>query len=281
MVGPWDVFCLFPWPPISNKRAEGLETSVLSGIPNNKSVSTARKCRDEFEFESEQEFREWVKVQMGREYPGEEWIRSGSTGEIYMTQGWKPQTSSVDPIQSIMEMMDPGTRPVNFQRAMAFVDGTNLFHRLEAARLKLNSLIGLCQFYCGGRQLIRSYLYTSRPHYDRAKDRHGETALEEQIRVVFGNAVPTGDGNYKEKGVDALLVADLIYHAAAKNFEYAVLISTDADFALALKRVEDFGCRTAVVSIGAHAPNLLRQAADDVFDLDADVLVQNKWAINT
>jgi uncharacterized LabA/DUF88 family protein len=197
-----------------------------------------------------------------------------------MTPSWKPQTSSVDPIKSIMEMMDPGTRPVNFQRAMAFVDGTNMFYRLEAAKLKLNSLIGLCQFYCGGRQLIRSYLYTSKPHYDRAKERHGEAALD-QIRVVLGNAVRTGDGNYKEKGVDALLVADLIYHAAAKNFDYAVLVSTDADFALALKRVEDFGCRTAVVSVGAHAPNLLRESADDVFDLDADILVQNKWAIST
>ncbi len=207
-------------------------------------------------------------------------MESGSKGEIHMTQGRKPQTLNVEPIQSILKVLDSGTRPVNFQRAMAFVDGTNLFHRLEAARLKLNSLIDLCQFCCGGRQLIRSYLYTSKPHYDRAKDRHGETALEEQIRVVFGNAVSTGDGNYKEKGVDALLVADLIYHAAAKNFEYAVLISTDADFALALKRVEDFGCRTAVVSIGAHTPSLLRQSADDVFDLDVQVLIKNNWAVS-
>jgi uncharacterized LabA/DUF88 family protein len=97
-------------------------------------------------------------------------------------------------------------------------------------------------------------------------------------RIVLGNAVPTGDGNWKEKGVDALLVADLIYHAAVRNFDYAILVSSDADFAPALKRVEDFGCRTCVLSICASTPTSLRESADRHVEITKDSLIQLKLA---
>jgi uncharacterized LabA/DUF88 family protein len=170
----------------------------------------------------------------------------------------------------------PGAQPKHFQRAMVFVDGTNLFHRLVASKLKLRSLRSMCHHYCQGRQIVRIYLYTTAPHFEKAKQDYDEKAFE-AIRVVFGDAVPTDKG-VKEKGVDALLVADLVYHAAAKNYDYAVLVSTDADFAHALKRVEDFGCRTAVVSVCANVPRLLREAADEVFEANEDMLLSNKWA---
>ena len=168
-------------------------------------------------------------------------------------------------------------RPIEFQRAMVFVDGTNLFYRLAGVKLKLLSLRNLCHNYCQGRQIVRIYLYTTKPHFEKAKRDYGDKAFE-AIRIVFGDAVPTGDGNIKEKGVDALLVADLVYHAAAKNYDYAVLVSTDADFAHALKRVEDFGCRTAVVSVCSSTPELLHDAADQVFEADQADLVNMKAA---
>jgi len=164
-----------------------------------------------------------------------------------------------------------GPQPINFQKTMVFIDGTNLFYRLEAEKFKLKSLIGIGEYFARGRQLIRTYLYTSPPHYEKAKTVHGENVFRE-VRVVLGDALEKGDGNWKEKGVDALLVADLIYHAAVKNYDYAILISTDADFAKALKRVEDFGCRTAVVSICSTAPELLRLSADDVYEAPGFIL---------
>lgn len=168
-------------------------------------------------------------------------------------------------------------RPIQFQKAMVFIDGTNFFCRLAGAKLRLDSISGLYRHVAQGRQIVRAYLYTSDPFYDKAKLVHGKEVFKD-VRVVLGDAIPRSGGNFKEKGVDALLVADLIYHAAAKNYDYAILISTDQDFARALKRVEDFGCRTAAISICALAPDLLRQSCDDLFEIDDKTLIQKGWA---
>jgi uncharacterized LabA/DUF88 family protein len=155
---------------------------------------------------------------------------------------------------------------------MAFIDGTNLFHRLESHkwRLKPHGLWRLC--WMGLRtqtELIRAYLYTSQPHYDRARGMH-DAEFDRGVRLVLGDAIPTGDGNYREKGVDALLVADLVYHAAARNCDQALLVSVDTDFARALSRVEDFGCRTMVMGVGVEeVPARLIAAADvDIIPLE-------------
>ena len=172
----------------------------------------------------------------------------------------------------------PPPRVVEFQKAMVFIDGTNLFHRLASAKLKLSSLGKLLRQFSQGRQIVRVYMYTTQPHYDEAKRIHGSVVVD-ALRVVFGDTVPSGGGNVKEKGVDALLVADLIYHAAAKNYDYAILVSTDQDFARALKRVEDFGCRTGVISICAQAPALLRESCDDLFEVNEKDMLSNGWAV--
>ncbi|MGH9904639.1 MAG: NYN domain-containing protein [Pyrinomonadaceae bacterium] len=173
----------------------------------------------------------------------------------------------------------PGRGPgvINFQRAMVFIDGTNTFHRLEGAkrRLKKDGLYSLCEHYAKGRQIVRAYLYTTVPHFEKAQAVHGMD-FADRVRVVYGHPVPDGKGNVKEKGVDALLVADMVYHAAVKNYDYALLISVDTDFAHPLRRVEDFGCRTGVVGICCEVPDRLGQAADDTYLAHKDENF-NKW----
>ncbi len=134
------------------------------------------------------------------------------------------------------------------QRVMVFIDGTNLFYRLNDVRLNLTeSLAGIVTYYCEWRQIVRIYLYTVEQHLARAKQFHGKL-ITDDLRVVFGDGVPTKDGNIREKGVDALLVADLVYHAAVRNCNYALIVSADTDFVHAIRRVEDFGCRTGLLS---------------------------------
>ncbi len=96
--------------------------------------------------------------------------------------------------------------------------------------------------------------------------------------MVFGEGVPTKDGNLKEKGVDALLVSDLIYHAANKNCDYTLLVTTDTDFVRPLQRVEDFGCRTGVLAVGDHAPDSLRAAGDDYRFVSREEMISSSWA---
>lgn len=173
-----------------------------------------------------------------------------------------------------------GVNLMRLQRSMVFIDGTNLFYRLEGAKLVVESLSGLFNnhsYVCGGRQVSRIYLYTIQEHLDRATKRHGPK-FADGIRVVLGHGIPTGDGNVKEKGVDALLVADLIYHAASRNYDHAVLVSTDTDFVHAIRRVEDFGCRTSVVGICSEVPDRLVTNSDQKFIITREMLIQGEVA---
>jgi uncharacterized LabA/DUF88 family protein len=180
--------------------------------------------------------------------------------------------------KSTMSLLNPGPQPIRFQRAMVFIDGTNLFHRLDSARLRLNvDLSKIVASFLSGRQVVRIYMYTIREHLERAQAIHG-THLTDGIRLVLGEGVPTGDGNVKEKGVDALLVADLVYHAAVKNLDYALVVSTDTDFVQALHRVEDFGCRTGVLSLCSELPPRLKEACDEAESRRPEDLVRQNWA---
>jgi uncharacterized LabA/DUF88 family protein len=169
-------------------------------------------------------------------------------------------------------------KPLEFEKAMVFVDGTNLFHRLEGSKLALKQrLATILNNFINGRQVIRIYLYTIEAHLEKAKNIHGDH-ITDKIRIVYGEGVPTRDGNIKEKGVDALLVADLVYHAAMKNYDYALVVSTDTDFVQALRRVEDFGCRTSVLAFCSAVPDRLRDVCDDSQSISEELMISNKWA---
>ncbi|SRR5271157_1539538 len=167
--------------------------------------------------------------------------------------------------------------PQAFQKAMVFVDGTNLFYRLESEKLRVPQLNRLFQPFVHPRQLVRAYLYTVHQHLEKARQFHGETFCQ-GIRIVFGDGIEKKDGNIKEKGVDALLVADMIYHAASRNCEYALVVTADTDFVYVLRRVEDFGCRTGILSICCEAPSRLVDACDDHYQMDSDYLVTQNMA---
>lgn len=169
-------------------------------------------------------------------------------------------------------------QPLRAQKAMIFVDGTNLFYRLDTARLNLNAPFrDIFSARIGRRQIQRVYLYTIAQHYERAKAFHG-SFIEANVRVVLGEGIPTRDGNIREKGVDALLVADLVYHAAQKNLDYALVVSTDTDFVQALKRVEDFGCKTGIAAICSNVPERLKNACDDHMSISTDEMLTSSWA---
>jgi uncharacterized LabA/DUF88 family protein len=169
-------------------------------------------------------------------------------------------------------------QPIRFQKAMVFVDGTNLFHRLDAAKLNLTlDLSNIVTSFLQGRQLVRVYLYTITEHLTKAKGFHGDH-ITNGIRIVFGDGIPLKDGNIKEKGVDALLVSDLVYHAAVKNYDYALVVTVDTDFVRPLRRVEDFGCRTGVLGLCATVPDRLSDACDESMSCLEDRMLQGKWA---
>ena len=170
--------------------------------------------------------------------------------------------------------------PAAFQRSMVFVDGTNLYYRLEEMKLVVTSFFQLFEHLVGGRwrpEIKRIYWYTIEEKYQRVLKVHGARSLD-KLRVVKGTGVIDRGTDPKEKGVDALLVADLIYHAAMKNTEYAHLVSIDLDFEYAIRRVEDFGCRSSVLAIGHEAPDRLRDSCDVYRIVTKDELIKSNLA---
>ncbi len=160
---------------------------------------------------------------------------------------------------------------------MVFVDGTNFLNRLREKNLRCNSLKSLSETAVLGRELARTYFYTTAEKLDKAKEIHGAGFLN-GCRIVLGDSIPLGNGKFREKGVDALLVADLVYHAAQKNCVYAVVVSNDSDFAHAIKRVEDFGCNTGVLAVGTPAADRLQSSCDNYHFVNAEELVKYGWA---
>ena len=81
---------------------------------------------------------------------------------------------------------------------MVFVDGTNLFHRLQAAHLRVKNLTKIFTAHLQGRQLTRIYLYTVQQHLDAAKAIHGDDFLKD-IRVVLGTEFQPGTETSRKK----------------------------------------------------------------------------------
>jgi len=159
---------------------------------------------------------------------------------------------------------------------MVFIDGSNLFPRLREAKVKVRNFHDIAKAACGSRELHRVYLCTCQEKLDKAMEVHGQDSFR-GCRVVLGESVKLEKGGHREKGVDALLVADLVYHAASKNCQFAAVLSNDLDFSVALKRVEDFGCRTGVLSLIDNAPERLIQSCDNYFFFTASDMVKNNW----
>lgn len=175
------------------------------------------------------------------------------------------------------QVTGPGFNPLKAQRAYAFIDGSNLFFKLREAGIRLTNLYEVIRQAVYPRELVRAYLYTIEDRFKKAQQEHGQDFYK-NIRVEFGITVLSHKKGVKEKAVDAMLVADLIYHAAQKNCDYALILAYDQDYIRAIKRVEDFGCRTSVLALCEDAPVSLQEVCDKYVFRDSQYLISNKWA---
>jgi uncharacterized LabA/DUF88 family protein len=166
--------------------------------------------------------------------------------------------------------------PIKAQTAYVFIDGSNLFHKLREANIQLLNLYAVIRQAVHPRELVRAYLYTIEERLQKALVTHGPDFCKD-IRVVHGISIQTPKG-VREKAVDAMLVADLVYHAAQKNCDYALVVAYDQDYIRALRRVEDFGCRTGVLALCEPAPKLLQEACDKYIHWNTQYLLQSRMA---
>lgn len=86
----------------------------------------------------------------------------------------------------------------------------------------------------------------------------------------------------REKGVDIKLAVDMLVHAAWNNYDVAILVSGDADFEPAVRRVRDLGKKVYVSFYPYAIAETLKEASDGLMTLTfhAETLVLKPLATN-
>lgn len=145
-------------------------------------------------------------------------------------------------------------------RAVVFIDGNNLYHRLKDSNWKTWIDVGsLAQRVAGQRELRRIYYYNAPPPGGKSHTQKGNEYLAQVKAVpnlVFRLArlqyAKRSDEHgeyqsYVEKNADTALTADLISEAASDGFDVAIIISNDGDYEHAARMVRDTFQKTVEV----------------------------------
>lgn len=170
-------------------------------------------------------------------------------------------------------------------RVAVFVDAGYLFAQGSAALVgekqrrsdvKINAtaalaeLVAVAQTKCPDTRLLRTYWYDAPPRTGMSAE-HTALAYTDYVKLRLG--VLNGRG--QQKGVDSLIVTDLIELARNKSICDAVLLSGDEDVRIGVQIAQNFG--VGVHLIGIHPARgsqsvLLRQESDTTVEWDKDVL---------
>jgi len=182
------------------------------------------------------------------------------------------------------------SRDEHGERVMIFIDGNNLYHSLKHVVGRTN--LDFQEFsnrLVKDRHLIRVYYYNAplNREDDDEKYRMQQSFFDSldsvpyltkkfgrlEKRLVKQN-LPDGTffsaPTYVEKGVDTFIVIDMLSHAYKDNFDTAILVSGDEDFAILVENIKDLGKHVEVANLGGSY--VLRQAADKYVLIDKDFL---------
>jgi hypothetical protein len=134
----------------------------------------------------------------------------------------------------------------------------------------------------GGWILLRTYVYDAQypgdaAEYAAQQEYLDTLAAQPGIRLRLGHLVQRSPGSRKatwqQKGVDTLMVLDLVRLAQLRAFDIALVVAGDRDLAEALRVIADDHARRVILySVPGSAPaKQLVQAAD------AHVPIQDSW----
>ena len=169
-------------------------------------------------------------------------------------------------------------------RVMVFIDWAYVVRGAQGFQgSRAVSVARLALKLAGRRRLIRTYLYDGRldnpPATDYWRSRQQaqqrlEAALAHapSVEIRWGRVQFSGDGEPRQKGVDVLVSLDMLRFALTDNYDRAILVSGDGDFADIVRMVKDEGKTVEVAMFQSSRAWSLVQAADVLVNLDARFL---------
>ncbi len=169
-------------------------------------------------------------------------------------------------------------------RVAIFIDGSNLYHALRANVGRYDLNFGeFTSKLCGSRRLFRAYYYNILQDPSQRAEGHREqqeflNALRETpyLEVRLGST-KLAQGVPVEKGVDVMLVTDMLHFAWNSLYDVAVLVSGDSDFAYALQAVKNMGKHVEVAYFESNISKDLLDVADNKHPLDRNFF-KGIWA---
>jgi uncharacterized LabA/DUF88 family protein len=170
-------------------------------------------------------------------------------------------------------------------RVAIFIDGSNLYHALRAnfGRYDLN-FAEFTRKLCGPRRMFRTYYYNVLQDPAQRAEGHREqqdflNTLRETpyLEVRLGGTKLAPGGVPVEKGIDVMLVTDLLHFAWNDLYDVAVLVSGDSDFAYALQAIKNMGKHVEVAYFESNVSKDLLAVADNKHLLNRDFF-RDLWA---
>lgn len=170
------------------------------------------------------------------------------------------------------------------ESVMIFIDGSNLYHSLKNYFKRADLDVGrFCRKIINRRELVRIYYYNARVGQKQEPEIYKQQqAFFDGInaipytelrlgRLVYTNNWPSAPPY--EKGTDVQLATDMITHSYKNNYDVAILVAGDNDFAGAVQAVKDNGKHVEVALFGKQGTSQqLRSVADRVITINARLL---------
>ncbi len=170
------------------------------------------------------------------------------------------------------------------ERVFVFIDGRGFYFALKrnnrVARVDYHQL----SLALAGpdRRLVRTYYYDAACDKNASSDRakNQMSFLDSMVRTFYlelrlGRLVPISDRNVMERGTGVLFASDLVYHAARKAFDTAIVVTEDGDYSMVLERVKALGRHVEAASFNDGQSRELNRVADVQIPLD---LVLDKYS---
>jgi uncharacterized LabA/DUF88 family protein len=176
-------------------------------------------------------------------------------------------------------------------RVMIFIDGSNLYHSLKNIFGRTDLDMGkFSKKLLERRKLIRVYYYNAKVGMKEEPERYkhqqqffaGINAIP-YFELRLGRLVYNNWPNVPpyEKGIDVQLTTDMLTHSFKNNYDVAILVAGDSDFAPALQALKDSGKHVEVALFGkGGASRELRKVADRVLTTNAR-FIRGCWKSQT
>lgn len=154
------------------------------------------------------------------------------------------------------------------ERICIFVDGGNLFHSSRELGVRID-FSKLKELLAEGRKLLRPYYYGASAGTDK---QHG---FFDALRYIGWEVKTLPLRQYEgipfEKGVDVMLVTDMLVGAQRNIYDTAILVSGDKDYVYTVKAIKELGKKVEVAAFEHSISKELRLSADRFISLTENI----------